>query len=280
MSVNFKDAATHTIDVDGTRFVYRKVGQKGEIPLVLLPHLMAVMDDWDPAVVDGLAARHEVLVFDNRGIGKSGGSAPSTVEAMAIDAISFIRTLGYRKVDLFGFSLGGFIAQVIAQRAPDLVRKIILAGTVPAGGEGIANVGAVLQDGMAKAGASGKHPKHFLFFTQTVAGQRAADEFLARLNERTEDRDDSISNEAMSAQLAAVIGWGTADVAQKAKLPDIPHPVLVANGDHDVMAPTINSFDLLMNLSNAQLTIFPEAGHAGVFQHHASFVDQAIEFLN
>jgi pimeloyl-ACP methyl ester carboxylesterase len=276
MSTTFVDAATKSVDVNGTKFVYREIGSAGGIPVVFLHHLTAVLEDWDPRVVDGLAAKHHVVVFDNRGVGGSGGSTPKTVEEMARDAVAFIGALGFGKVDLFGFSLGGFVAQVIAQQQPGLLRKIILAGTGPAGGEGIANVSAVLQDAFGKAGAANKHPKHLLFFTQTSNGQAAADEFLLRLKERTKDLDTAVSNETIQAQLAAIQVWGQGDAAA---LGTVQHPVLVANGDDDVMVPSFNSFELARRLPNAQLSIFPDAGHGGVFQHHAVFVQQALAFL-
>jgi pimeloyl-ACP methyl ester carboxylesterase len=276
MNTTFANAATKSIDVDGTRFVYREIGKKDGIPLVFLHHLTAVLEDWDPKVVDGLATQHPVILFDNRGVGGSGGATPKSVEEMAKDAVAFIGALGFSKVDLLGFSLGGFVAQVIAEQHPGLVRKIILAGTGPAGGEGIANVGAVLQDAFAKAGAANKHPKHFLFFTQTGNGQAAADEFLLRLRERTGDLDTAVSNETVQAQLAAIQAWGKGDPA---RLGTVRHPVLVANGDDDVMVPSRNSFELARRLPNAQLSIFPDAGHGGIFQHHALFVGQALAFL-
>ncbi len=274
--MSFENAPTQSVDVGGTAFVYREVGEKGGFPLVLLHHLTAVLDDWDPRVVDGLAAEYRVIAFDNRGVGASGGTTPATVEEMAQDAIAFIRALGLTKVNLLGFSLGGFIAQVIAQEAPDLVRKIIIAGSGPAGGEGISNMGAVLQDGVARATAFGKHPKHFLFFTQTINGQAAANAFLGRLNERTEDRDSGIRNETIGAQLTAIHAWGQ---GEPSRLSEIHHPVLVANGDDDVMAPTINSFELARRLPNAQLSIFPDASHGGIFQYYPVFVQQALDFF-
>jgi pimeloyl-ACP methyl ester carboxylesterase len=274
--MSFQTAPTQSINVGGTPLVYRELGEKGGTPVILLHHLTAVLDDWDPRVVDGLAAHHHVIAFDNRGVGASGGSTPASVEEMARDAVAFIRALGLAKVDLLGFSLGGFVAQVIAQEEPDLVRKIIIAGPGPAGGEGISNMGAVLQDAVGKAGAAGKHPKHFLFFSQTANGQAAANTFLARLNERTGDRDAGINNETIGAQLTAIHAWGQGNPS---RLSEIHHPVLVANGDNDVMAPTINSFELARRLPNAQLSIFPDASHGGIFQHHSVFVQQALDFL-
>jgi pimeloyl-ACP methyl ester carboxylesterase len=276
MSTTFENAPTKSVEVNGTNFVFREIGKKGGIPLVLLHHLTAVLEDWDPRVVDGLAAKHHVIVFDNRGVGGSGGSTPTTVEEMARDAVAFIGALGFGKVDLLGFSLGGFVSQVIAQQQPGLVRKIILAGTGPAGGEGIVNVAAVLQDAFGKAAAANKHPKHFLFFTRTSSGQAAADDFLGRLKERTKDLDAPVSNETIQAQLAAIQAWGQGDATT---LETVQHPVLVANGDDDVMVPPSNSFELARRLPNAQLSIFPDAGHGGIFQHHAAFVQQALVFL-
>jgi pimeloyl-ACP methyl ester carboxylesterase len=276
MSMTFENAPTQSVDVNGTSFVFRELGKKGGVPVVLLHHLTAVLEDWDPRVVNGLAAHHHLIVFDNRGVGRSAGCTPNTVEEMARDAVAFIGALGFRKVDLLGFSLGGFISQVVAQQQPGLVRKIILAGTGPAGGEGIANVGAVLQDAFGKAGAANKHPKHFLFFTPTSNGQAEADDFLQRLKERTTDLDAPVSNETVQAQLAAIQAWGQGDATALGK---VQHPVLVVNGDDDVMVPLLNSFELARRLPNAQLSIFPDAGHGGIFQYHAAFVQQALAFL-
>ena len=276
MSTTFANAATKSVDVNGTNFVYREIGKQGGIPVVFLHHLTAVLEDWDPRVVDGLAAQHHVILFDNRGVGGSGGSTPTTVEEMARDAVAFIGALGFSKVDLLGFSLGGFVSQAIAQQQPGLVRKIILAGTGPAGGEGIANVGAVLQDAFGKAGATNKHPKHFLFFTQTARVRQRPTNSCCSLKERTEDLDTPVSNETIHAQLAAIQAWGQGDAAT---LATVQHPVLVVNGDDDVMVPTLNSFALARRLPNAQLSIFPDASHGGIFQYHAAFVQQALAFL-
>jgi pimeloyl-ACP methyl ester carboxylesterase len=270
-------APTQTVDVNGTPFVYRQIGAKADVPVVFLHHLTAVIDEWDPRVVDGIAAQHQVILFDNRGVGGSGGETPATVEAMAHDAVAFIRALGLTKVDLLGFSLGGFLAQVIAREEPELVRKLIIAGSSAEGGEGIATMGGVLMDAVAKAKAAGKHPKHFLFFTQTANGQAAANDFLARLNERKDDRVPGITNATIGAQITAIHAWGQ---AEPSRLGEIRQPVLVANGDEDVMAPTVNSFELARLLPDAQLSIFPDASHGGIFQYHDTFVAQALTFLN
>jgi len=201
MTNSYVDAVTKTVDVNGTSFAYRETGEKNGIPIVLLHHLTAVLDDWDPRTIDSLAQKHRVIAFNNRGVGASKGATPDTIDDMATDAVAFIRALGLRKTDLLGFSLGGFIAQVIAQRHPDLVRRMILAGTSAAGGEGISNVGSVLQNAVARATAEKKHPKQLLFFTQSQDAQKAAAEFLQRLDTRQQDRDLPATQETIVAQV-------------------------------------------------------------------------------
>lgn len=272
----WKREPTKFVDVGDTKFAYRQLGPDTGVPVIFLNHLAAELDRWDPRVVDGIAAKRRVIVFDNRGVGLSEGSTPTSVDAMARDAIAFIRALGYKQVDLFGFSLGGFVSQVIALEAPELVRKIILAGTGPAGGEGIDRVTSVTVGDMLKAGLTFKHPEYYLFFTGTSNGRRAARDFLLRLKERVTNRDKGVSIKAFRNQLKAIHAWG---LQTPADLSRIRQPVLVANGDHDRMVPSINSVDLARRLPNAELVLYDDAGHGGVFQHHRAFVKKALEFL-
>jgi pimeloyl-ACP methyl ester carboxylesterase len=277
MANAYVDVVTKRVDVNGTSFVYRETGEKNGIPIVLLHHLTAVLDDWDPRTIDGLAQKHRVIAFNNRGVGGSKGTTPDTIDDMATDAVAFIRALGLSKTDLLGFSLGGFIAQVIAQKHPDLVRRMILAGTSAAGGEGISNVASVLQNAVATATAEKKHPKQSLFFTQSQDGQKAAAEFLQRLGTRQPDRDLPATQETIVAQVTAITRWGMAP--KPTSLAGIRHPVLVANGDTDVMVPSINSVELARKLPHSQLSIFPDAGHGGIFQYHSTFLEQTLRFL-
>jgi pimeloyl-ACP methyl ester carboxylesterase len=286
MAATFDDARTETVKIGGDDFAYRVIGDGGDRPVdggdrpvVFLQHFTGVLDDWDPALIDGVAQRHPVIIFDNRGVGRSQGRTPDSVEAMAEDTVAFLGALGLKQVDLVGFSLGGFIAQLIAHDRPDLVRRVILAGTGPAGGKGISNLSAVLQDAFGKAAEQKKHPKHFLFFSQTQAGQAAADAFLARLQIRKNDRDPAASNETTQAQATAIIQWGQGGGGANRPLGAIKQPVLVANGDNDIMVPTANSFALFEALPDAELSIFPDAGHGGLFQYHREFVEQALRFF-
>ncbi|MEO6114339.1 MAG: alpha/beta hydrolase [Sphingomicrobium sp.] len=273
---SWKGARTKSVDVGGTKFAYRELGPDTGIPVIFLNHLAAELDRWDPRVVDGIAAKRRVIVFDNRGIGASEGTTPNSVAAMARDTIAFIRSLGFEQVDLFGFSLGGFISQVIAQEEPQLVRRIILAGTGPAGGVGIDKVTRVTIRDMIKAALTLKHPEFYLFFTSTANDRKAAGELLERLNERTEKRDKPVSLTALFAQLKAIHAWGR---QAPADLSAIKQPVLVANGDADKMVPSSNSIDMARRLPNAELVLYDDAGHGGIFQYHDAFVREALRFL-
>jgi pimeloyl-ACP methyl ester carboxylesterase len=276
VSTTYKHAQTNTVDVGGVKFAYRQLGADTGVPVIFLNHLSAVLDNWDPRVVDGIAARRRVITFDNRGIGASQGSTLDSVEAMARDAVAFIRALGFEQVDLLGFSLGGFIAQVIAQEEPQLVRKIVLAGTGPAGGEGIDKVTSVTIRDMIKGALTFKDPKYYLFFTRTSNGRIAARQFLERLKERTDNRDRSISLTAFRTQLKAIHAWGRQEPSD---LTGIQQPVLVVNGEADRMVPSSNSVDLARRLPKAKLILYRDAGHGGIFQYHEEFVKEVLEFL-
>ena len=271
-----QNAPTRTVEAGGTTFAYRQLGTDTGVPVIFLNHLTANLDNWDPRVVDGIAARHRVITFDNRGVGASAGSVPVSVAEMAHDAVAFIRALGFDQVDLLGFSLGGFVAQVIALEEPGLVRKIILAGTGPAGGAGIERVGAVTYRDILRGALTFRDPKTYLFFTRTPDGREQARRFLERLKERTENRDKAVSISTLRAQLKAIHAWGR---QAPSDLSRIHHPVLVANGESDAMVPSRNSVDLARRLPNAELVLYADAGHGGIFQHHEEFVPQALEFL-
>jgi pimeloyl-ACP methyl ester carboxylesterase len=268
---------TQFISADGINFAYREYGQhNGGTPVIFLNHLAAVLDNWDPRIIDGIAAKHHVVVFDNRGVGASTGKPSKSIEQMADDAITFIQAKGFKKVDLFGFSMGGMISQEIVLKQPNLIRKMILSGTGPAGGTGISTVGRVSNWDLVRGMATRQDPKVYLFFTRTDNGKAAAKAFVQRINERTENRDKEITISAYRAQLKALKKWGN---KKSADLSIIQQPVLVANGDHDRMVPTVNTYDLAKRLPNSALIIYPDAGHGGIFQFHQDFVKQSLTFL-
>ena len=268
---------TQFISADGVNFAYREYGQQnGGTPIIFLNHLAAVLDNWDPRIIDGIAAKHHVVIFDNCGVGASTGEPAKSIEQMADDAITFIQAKGFKQVDLFGFSMGGMISQEIVLKQPQLIRKMILSGTGPAGGTGISTVGRVSNWDLVRGMATRQDPKVYLFFTRTENGKAAAKEFVQRINERTENRDKEITLTAYRAQLKALKKWGN---KKSADLSIIQQPVLVANGDHDRMVPTVNTYDLAKRLPNSSLIIYPDAGHGGIFQFNQDFVKQSLTFL-
>jgi pimeloyl-ACP methyl ester carboxylesterase len=276
VTIRYIDTQTQFVTADGTRFAYRELGPRGGVPLVLLNHWGAVLDNFDPAIVDGLAARHHVIALDYRGIGLSGGLAPLTIDEMARDAIAVIQALGQTTINLMGFSLGGMVAQDMTLKAPDLVCKLILTGTGPAGGEGISKVGAVSWPLILRGLVTFRDPKTYLFFTATAQGRSAAKTFIARTKERKTGRDKGPNPRAFLRQLTAIHAWGR-QLPQD--LTRIRIPVLVANGDNDIMVPTPNSRDMARRISGADLVIYPDAGHGGIFQYHSQFVPKALAFL-
>jgi pimeloyl-ACP methyl ester carboxylesterase len=276
-SASYKNAPTRTVTAGGVEFAYRELGPKTGVPVIFLTHLAANLDNWDPRVVDGIAAKHHVITFDNHGVGASSGKVPDTIEAMANDALAFIHALGFDQVDLLGFSMGGMIAQVIALQEPWLIRKLILTGTGPAGGESIDKVTRISNLDVARGLLTLRDPKTYLFFTRTANGKRSAKQFLARLKERTDDRDRAMSLSGYRTQLKAIHRWGRQEPTD---LSVIEQPVLVANGDNDRMVPSSNSRDLAQRLPHSDLALYPDAGHGGIFQYHREFVATALEFLD
>ncbi len=275
-SPDWQTTPNRHVDAGGIRIAYRRLGPDTGEPVVLLNHWGANLDNFDPRIIEGLAVDRPVYTLNYRGVGGSSGEAPLTVAAMATDMIAAIRGLGLGPVDLIGFSLGGFVAQQILVDAPELVRRAILAGTGPAGGTGIERVGPVSWPLIAKGMVTFRDPKTYLFFTSSAAGKRAASAFLSRLKERTRDRDKSVSPKVFLRQLTAIKSWGTQ--APQA-LDAVGIPVLIANGDQDVMVPSDNSTDMARRIPGAELVLYPDAGHGGIFQYHEAFLQRARAFL-
>lgn len=269
-------APTQYVEGGGIKFAYRQLGPSSGTPLVLLQHFSGNIDAWDPAVVNALAVNRPVIAFDNAGVGRSTGQTPDSVEAMARDAVRFIGLLGLSKVDLLGFSLGGCVAQVIAAERGSLVRKLILVGTAPKGGE--EHLLAVLQAAFSKPDTP--DPRLPLFFTPSAASQAAGKAFLSRVYTRTADRDTDGGSAVTDPQAKALITWCATPDPEQATLHAITQPVLVISGSNDTMLPADNAYAVFKGLSNAQLALYPDSGHGALFQHHALFVSDVQTFLD
>jgi pimeloyl-ACP methyl ester carboxylesterase len=273
-------APTQFVEANDIRFAYRRFGKSGGVPLVFNMHFTGTMDHWDPAVTDGLAATREVILFDNAGISSTSGEVPTSVEEMAVNAAAFIKALGLAKVDVLGFSLGGMIAQALTVAEPKLVRRLILVGTGPRGGEGMATL---TPEAQAIFGATYANPDEVwlgAFFTPSAASQAAGRAFLKRFRLRTEGRDPEIGEQAAPAQLAALAKWGAPRTGALDYLRGIIQPVLVINGSNDVLVYTVNSLILQQNLPNAQLILYPDSNHGSQYQYPALFVADVARFLD
>jgi pimeloyl-ACP methyl ester carboxylesterase len=265
----------------GVTYAYRRLGRAQDdiSPLVLLQHYRGNLDNWDPALVDALAATREVILFDNAGVGGSTGTTPRTVTAMAHDALRFLEALELREVDLLGFSLGGFVAQELVLIRPRLVGRLVLAGTGPQGGE---HMHGFTDDVFANATRDepGAEDLLALFFERTGTSVAKGREYIRRIFTRTEDRDADTTLATRDAQLDAIHTWGIPDRSRLDRLAGIEQPVLVAGGDNDRMVPTRNSYLLADRLPNAQLRIYPDAGHGFLFQYPSEFSAEVEAFLS
>jgi pimeloyl-ACP methyl ester carboxylesterase len=273
---SYAKAPSRTVTAGGTTYAYRELGPKGGIPVVFFVHLGATLDNWDPRIVDPIAKTRHVVAFDNKGVGASTGKVPSTIEEAADDAYTFIKALGFDKIDVFSFSMGGMIAQDLVLKHPDVVRKLVLTGTGPRGGKDMDKVAGVTYWDMLRATLTRSDPKEFLFFNRDAAGKRAGKEFVNRLKERTTDRDEDIKISAFRTQLKAIKAYGR---SRPSDLSKITQPTLIANGDHDRMVPSVLSDDLHRRIAGSELIIYPNSGHGGIFQYHEQFAPIAAKFL-
>jgi len=269
-------APTQFIDAGANRYAYRRFGNAGGLPMVLLQHFTGGLDHWDPAFTDGLAQDREIILVDNAGVGGSTGETPSTIEGMADCILDFVDALALEKFDLLGFSMGGMVAQAFAKNNASRIRRLVLVGTSPRGGEPSPYIGEVSQRARGNAGLD---DMAWLFFGHSDAGRAAAARYWERRHARTEDLDPPSGMPTIMAQVAAGRDWLQPHGEPFADLAAITMPTLVVNGDLDVMLNTINSFHLQQHLPDAELIIYPNAGHAPHFQYPERFLAHARLFL-
>lgn len=272
----WEDVTTSTVSAAGAEIVYRELGPQTGVPLVALTHLGANLDDWDPRIMDGLAEERHVVAIGYRGVGASTGQVQSSIEAMAADVVAALEALGHERVDIFGQSMGGMVAQAVAVRAPHLVDRLVLASSGPTGGTGLTRLPRVMVAGTLKAVLTGKDPKELLFFTRTRTGRAAAKSYLARLRERTTDRDAAVSLSVLRAQLGAVRRWGSIPAQD---LSAVTGTVLVLHGDSDVLVPPVDADQLASRLPSTDLHMLPDAGHGAVAQHGRQVVATMLDHL-
>jgi len=278
-AMSYADASTRRVMADnGIEYAYRELGE-GEVPLVLLQHFRGNLDNWDPALVDALAAARRVVAFDNVGVGATTGRAPNTIEAMAHDAIAFLEAMDFQRVDLLGFSIGSFVAQEIALIRPDLLRRVALASSAPQGAAGMHGWAPKV---IAAVGQPETSPQGYLdvFFAPTDTSREAGQQAAGRIfGGRTTDRDEPTTWQTRQAHYDAVCAWGIPNHSLLQRVAAIELPVFVANGDSDPMILPRYSHLLAGLLPDARVTIYPDSAHGFLFQHHSQFAADVHSFL-
>lgn len=279
----------------GIRFAYRRIGAAAGIPLVMHIHYRANMDLWDPLFVNTLAKTRPVIIFDNAGVGRSTGEVPETFQGWADDLISFVDALGLKQIDFLGFSMGGYAAQMAALTAPHLVRKLVLSGTSASTPSAEHVKGVVWPREQAPTPpitalteavtlGEGEKALAFSFFYDDDQGREAFQKYWARVQARTVeplilellDRDGGARRQFAAAFHAFKTGpQGSFD-----RLSELKMPVLVANGDNDVLIPSSRSWELMTQIENAQLIIYPRAGHGFIWQYAELFATHVNMFLD
>lgn len=280
MTHTHQTAPTQFVEANSIRFAYRRFGKPSGVPLVFNQHYIGTMDYWDPAVTDGLARDREVILFNNAGVSSSSGEVPMTFERMAANAVAFIKALGLKRVDVLGFSIGGMVAQEITLQAPDLVRRLIVDGTGPRGGQGMESLTQAAGRFFGATYDSAEGVWLAVKFSPSAAGQAAGREFLKRTHLRREGRDPEVNDKVSPAQIEAMEKWGVQREGSYDYLKTIKQPTLVVNGSNDVIMPTVNSFIMQQNIPKAQLIIYPDSNHGAHHQYPELFVEHATLFLN
>ena len=271
---------TEFLQTGTERYAYRRFGSGSKRPLLCLQHFTGTLDNWDPAVFDSLAAEREVILFDNAGVGRSGGTVPKTTAGMSQHALAFLDRLGLQTCDVLGFSLGGMVAQQMALDRPSIFRKMVLVGTAPRGGEEIMHLDKPsLAKYLGDPTLKGYAVLQKLFFAATPSSQTAGAAFIARLAQRKQDLEPVSGPGVAQAQMAAFREWEQVSGERFDDLKRINHPALVVNGVFDEMIPVRNSYSLSAHLPNAILLTYPDSGHGSLFQFHDSFTRQAGAFL-
>jgi pimeloyl-ACP methyl ester carboxylesterase len=276
--LTYADVPTRRVTAhNGIEYAYRELGE-GDVPLVLLQHFRGNLDNWDPALVDALGADRRVVVFDNVGVGATTGITPSTVEAMAHDAIAFLEAMGFQMADLLGFSIGSFVAQEIALIRPDLLRRVVLASSAP---QGAAGMHGWAPEVIAAIGGPEPNPQGYVdvFFAQTPTSSEAGLQAAQRVFGRTTNRDAATTWQTRQAQYDAICAWGIPNHALLERVAAIDLPVFVANGDSDPMILPRYSHLLAGLLPDVRITIYPGSAHGFLFQHHDRFAADVHAFL-
>jgi pimeloyl-ACP methyl ester carboxylesterase len=272
------NARTHYLDLDVGRLAYRSFGAEGSTPLLFTQRFRGTIDEWDPALLDAIASERRVILFDSAGVGLSSGTTPGTIAEMANIAASFVDALGVREVDVLGWSMGGTVAQRLARSRPQLVRRLVLAGTGP-GGLRDAPRPPVKVAEVASKPVNDDEDFLYLFFADSPSSRALGREHLARLHQRGEPPVPAVRAPSFMSQWQAIAAWTAGQDSGPDRLAEIRQPTLVANGVHDVMVDAYSSYALARGISDAELVLYRDAGHGFLFQQPERFARLVLDFL-
>jgi pimeloyl-ACP methyl ester carboxylesterase len=280
-NVNLNETApTKFQDIGGVSLAYRHFGKEGAPPVVCLQHFTGTMNNFDPIHTNRLAQDRSVILVDYQGVGRSGGKTPDSMPAIAADIIAFVKALGPREIDLFGFSIGGMVAQQVALGAPELVRRMILAGNGPSAGEGMQQFSPEVLEIVNRPNSTNQERSLDLFFAKSPTSYAAGKAWLKRIAARKLDREPEAKPQVAEAQLVALAKWGAIPATDRyGDLKKIKQRTLVVNGKNDIMVPTINSYILQQHLPDARLILYPDSGHGSHFQFSEEFAEEAARFF-
>ncbi|MGT2623984.1 alpha/beta fold hydrolase [Streptococcus thoraltensis] len=266
------------IQLAGNQIAYRELGKgKSDLPLVMLVHLAATLDNWDPRLLDLIAEKQHLIVLDLPGVGASQGKVAPTIPGMAEQAIAIVKALGYERINLLGLSMGGMIAQEMVRLDSRLVNRLILAGTGPRGGKEVDKVTGKTFRYMLRAALERTDPKRYIFYNHDEQGRIEAEKVLGRMGMRSAAHaDKEMKVLGFLTQLKAIKRWGKAAVDD---LSYITQPTLIVNGDKDMQVPTENSYDMHEKIKGSKLIIYPNAGHGSIFQYADEFSKELLAFL-
>ncbi len=273
------EVETKYVEVDGVRYANRELGPDQPVdttPLVFLHRFRGTLDDWDPAFVDAMADERHIILFSDAGVGSSTGAPATSVDEKARNAASFVRALGHDTVDVLGFSMGGFVAQAIAMAEPALVRMVVLVGTGPGGNAETDPPTDIVFEIALKPEYSFEDVR-YLFFAEGREAETQA--YIDRHALRT-DREPLVSAETIEAMVGLILDFMGGKTDHYARLADLRQPTLIINGDDDHFFPLKNEWLLYRELPNAELAIYPQAGHAPHQQHPATVAAQVNRFLS
>jgi pimeloyl-ACP methyl ester carboxylesterase len=280
-NVNLSETApTQFQDIGGVSLAYRRFGKEGALPVACFQHFTGTMNNFDPIHTNRLAQDRPVILVDYRGVGRSGGEMPDSMPAIAADIIAFVKALGLEEIDLFGFSIGGMVAQQVVLDAPELVRRILLAGTGPSGGKGMQEFTPEVQEIVNRPNSSPQERTLDLFFSKSPKSYAAGKAWHKRIAARKLDREPDAKPQVAEAQLVALAKWGAIPATDRyGDLKKIKQRTLVVNGKDDIMVPTINSYILQQHLPDARLILYPDSGHGSHFQFYEEFAEEAARFF-